>query len=106
RGCAQISINLHEPPMIGLNARRSEPKPGSIGDPAYRHDRKCRLGALPVAVPREDHSPPCRGLFERLDGSEVLVDGNARFPEHRRNDCRYIFILTRQDARASLEELD
>ncbi len=39
RGSPQIPINLHEPPMIGLDARRSEAQPGSIGGPAYRHDR-------------------------------------------------------------------
>ena len=32
------------------------------------------------------------------DGTEVLMNGNARFAESRRNDCRHISVLGRQNA--------
>ena len=61
--------------MIGFDACRIEAQPCSVDDPAHRHDRKCRLGAVPVAeiVPRDPANPPkisalaayCRGALAR-----------------------------------------
>src|SRR6266516_3558569 len=84
RGGPQIPINLHEPPKIGLDTHRSEAQPCSIGHPAHRHDRKCRLGAVPVAVLREYyHSHARRGLLERVDRAEVFMHYDARLSESR-----------------------
>jgi hypothetical protein len=50
RGGPQVLINLYEPSLINLNARRSEAQAGGIGHPAHRHDRKRRLGTASVAI--------------------------------------------------------
>jgi hypothetical protein len=58
------------PPKIRLDGRRSEAQPRSIGHPAHRYDRKCRL------VRRKR----CKGLRNqqsacpRLSVSELVVD--------------------------------
>jgi hypothetical protein len=102
----QILINLDESPMIGLDAGCSEAQPSSIGRPPYRHKCQCRLSAALDAVPGEDHSHPRWCFFECLDDTDILVDRDVRAAESRRNCCGYILILTRQDARPCLEELD
>jgi hypothetical protein len=106
RGCPQILINLHEPPMIGLNARRRKAQPGGIGRPPHRHDCKRRLSAFPDDVPRKDHSHPGLRLLERLDGADIFIHLDTCLSESRRNRSRYVLILGRQNARAALEQPD
>jgi hypothetical protein len=106
RGGPQVPINLYEPSLIHLNARRSQAQPGGIRYPAHRHDRKRRLGTPSVAVLGEDHPHARRRLLERPDGTEIFLHHHARLGECLRDRRRYIFIRMRQDARACLEELD
>src|SRR5215471_21020040 len=91
RGSSQVLIDLHEFSLIEFDTRGSEVQPGTIGHPAHCHHYKRRLGTVPLAILREVHADSCRGLLERLDSAEILLNHHARFSECPRSRSRYVF---------------